>query len=56
MEIKVDEIKCIGCGDCVDICPVDAIKVDDIAEIDEDECIECESCIEECPEKALSIQ
>ena len=25
--ISVDEGKCSGCGDCIDVCPVDAITI-----------------------------
>jgi Fe-S-cluster-containing hydrogenase component 2 len=27
--IEVDEEKCIGCGDCVDVCPVDVYEMQD---------------------------
>jgi Fe-S-cluster-containing hydrogenase component 2 len=26
-KIEVDEEKCIGCGDCVDVCPVDVYEM-----------------------------
>ena len=54
--VTVDVEKCTGCGACVDVCPVDAITVqDDIAVVDEAECVECGSCAEECPNDALSL-
>jgi len=28
-KIEVDEEKCIGCGDCVDMCPVDVYEMQD---------------------------
>jgi len=28
-KIEVDVEKCIGCGDCVDICPVDVYEIQD---------------------------
>lgn len=43
MEIKAD--LCIGCGQCVIICPVQAIKlIDSIAVIDKNLCVECSIC------------
>ena len=41
---------CDQCGDCEEVCPVDAIyKKDGIYKIDEEECIECFECVEICP-------
>lgn len=55
--IEVDKQKCIGCGKCVNICPVSVIKIgeDKRAEIKDkdDRCIVCGGCIESCPEKAI---
>jgi ferredoxin len=46
--------KCTGCGDCVKVCPVEAIKLKDgKAVIDAGECIECDACIDECPSEAI---
>jgi len=28
-EIEVDREKCIGCGECVDVCPVDVYEMQD---------------------------
>jgi len=53
--ITVEADECTGCMTCVDICPVEAISMndDDVAEIDQDECTECASCLEECPVEAI---
>ena len=55
MTVKIDKEKCTGCSSCVDVCPVDAIKVEDKAIVDEDECIDCGTCVEECPEEAIEL-
>ena len=41
---------CDQCGVCAEVCPVDAIYMDDgVYVIDEDECNGCMTCVEECP-------
>ena len=53
----VDKSKCIGCGTCVNICPVGAISfVYGKAFIDKDLCIKCHSCENACPMNAIKIQ
>jgi ferredoxin len=44
---------CIGCGRCVEVCPRDAITVDETAHIDLDECVSCLCCAEICPQGAI---
>ncbi|QGP93870.1 Caffeyl-CoA reductase-Etf complex subunit CarE [Neomoorella glycerini] len=55
MAARVDEEKCTGCGSCVEVCPVEAITVEEVAVINADECLECSACVEECPNEAISL-
>lgn len=54
---SVDEELCIGCGTCVERCPVDAIQLnsDDIAFVDKNVCIGCGVCAHFCPENAIML-
>lgn len=53
----VDEEECIGCGDCVDRCQMDALSVeDDIVTRDADRCIGCGLCVSACPTGALRME
>jgi len=52
----IDRETCIGCGDCVFTCTVDAIRLkEDKAEIDREACVECGNCLRVagCPTGAL---
>lgn len=52
----VNEKTCIGCGTCVNICPVGAISmVNGKAHIDNEVCIKCGSCEGVCPVGAIKI-
>ena len=56
MSAKVDNKKCTGCGKCVDICSVQAIKIENSKAVISDECVECGVCLDECAVGALSIE
>ena len=51
--VKIDNDKCTGCGICVDVCPVGAIKVENQKAIISEECAECAVCIDQCPNQAI---
>jgi len=55
MAVKIDIDKCNGCGNCLDVCPVQAIKIEDNKAVVSEECIDCGACITQCPSGAISI-
>jgi len=52
----VEAEKCTACGICMEVCPTDAISLDDIARIDQEKCTGCGQCVAECPQDALSLK
>ena len=45
--MKIDQQRCVGCGNCVAICPMGAISIDpsqNRAQINSQECVECYTC------------
>mgnify|MGYP006302592711 CR=1 FL=1 len=55
MAVKKKKKKCTACGACVDVCPVDAITLEDKAVVDADTCIDCGTCVDECPVEAITL-
>jgi ferredoxin len=52
--INVDE--CTGCGECVEKCQMDAVKLEgDTAKLDLDRCIGCGVCVHHCPVEAITL-
>ena len=53
MPYKVD-LGCVGCGRCIDECPLHIISmVDGFAVIDEESCAECGVCYDTCTLNAI---
>ena len=57
---RVNEDNCIGCGTCVERCPMQAIELsnDDKAIVDDNMCIGCGVCAHLCPQdpKGISLE
>jgi len=54
---SIDAELCNGCGICVQICPMDVIRMDDekaVIRYPED-CMLCEFCALDCPVQAITI-
>lgn len=57
MPATVDIEKCDGCGDCVEACATEAIKLEDgHAVVNQDECIDCNACEDACTNGAIKCE
>ncbi len=54
----VDSDKCIGCGECVEVCPTEVFELEDEKAVatNADECLGCESCVEVCEQEAITVE
>ncbi len=57
-KITIDLDKCVGDGECVDVCPVEVFVLKDGKAVAEnaEECLGCESCVEVCDQEAIVIE
>ena len=51
--MHIDKTKCIGCANCVPLCPMGAIHIadDGLSEINQEACVECYTC-----QRGMSIE
>lgn len=56
MKLIVDNAKCCGSGECIKVCPMEAIQlIEGKAVIDPDKCDLDGICIPACPYQAIDI-
>jgi len=55
---KCTSCSCGGqcCKGCVEACPVEALKREDLVVINQEECISCGACVEACEKKAITLE
>ena len=55
--IEIDSEKCISCGACITLCPVEAITLDNDASMvfNQEKCLgsTCSACVDACPPRAI---
>lgn len=55
MAAKINSDKCTGCGACIEVCPIDAIRLQNDKAVVGDDCVECGACVNECPNEAIEV-
>lgn len=52
---NVNNVKCIGCGKCADLCPMSNLEIVDTKAVSGNRCTLCYRCFSHCPTQALTI-
>lgn len=56
MRITCDQAKCVSCGKCKKVCPMNVDMTDNArSRQNGTECILCMECVDKCPQKALKL-
>ena len=56
--LSVDQQRCIGCGQCVTVCPHRLLMLEasrQVAVRNRDGCMECGACARNCPVMAITV-
>lgn len=54
---EIDRDKCLRCGACVAVCPVQALELTENGiKWDEEKCIYCGNCDDMCPVGAIEVE
>jgi ferredoxin len=56
MGVKIDLLKCVGCGQCPYICPVGVLSVEDMKCRVREGCISCGMCVDTCHWQAITLE
>lgn len=55
MKIRVISEECTACGECVEVCPIAAVKMEDDLAVILDNCNFCGLCVTACPAEAIEM-
>jgi electron transfer flavoprotein alpha subunit len=53
----IDKATCTGCGACIEVCPYDALSLEDDVAVVNEKCTFCGACVEDvCPVDAITLE
>jgi NAD-dependent dihydropyrimidine dehydrogenase PreA subunit len=55
MGVRIDTLRCTGCGACTYLCPVGVLVIEDMKCRVEEGCISCGNCVERCHWQAITL-
>ena len=59
MALKIIEVRCKGCGICVEFCPKKVLELSEVEKVtivNSDNCIKCLQCELRCPDYAIFVE
>jgi electron transfer flavoprotein alpha subunit len=56
MGIKIDLLKCTGCGTCISLCPVGVLSIEDTKCRVQEGCTSCGACVDACSFEAIKLE
>lgn len=54
-KIKINKDKCIGCGLCVQLCPMNNLLISKNVVFQNNKCTMCYRCVNSCPKQAITL-
>ena len=54
-KVKIDREKCVGCGRCVEVCPMKNLSIEHNFAAEQEKCTMCYRCINMCPKQAITL-
>jgi len=54
-KLRIDKNKCVGCGKCIALCPMNNLKLADQKASADRKCTMCYRCINSCPNQAITL-
>lgn len=54
-KLKINALKCVGCGSCETLCPMGNITVKNGIAVSGNKCTMCYRCINKCPTQAITL-
>ena len=54
-KLKINKTLCVGCGNCVQVCPMKNLTIENGAVSPHGKCTMCYRCVSLCPQKAITL-
>ena len=54
-KLKINANLCVGCGKCVELCPMNNLILKNNKALSSNKCTKCYRCISNCPKKAITL-
>lgn len=56
LDVQVAPDRCVRCGECVRLCPMDNIHLGEKSAVMGDHCLHCLACLHGCPHQSITVR